>query len=615
MTIEKIALIYKHNALLDDRNLQGFDAFMAANKLTRQAFTSYAELMDSSFKPDCVLVLNAQEPKLGPYPTYGIIDLSPDRVLSRKRLVRNLLTYDGYASLSPFTQKILRDLLFSTRKFGASIETFGLLPIGAPAKPVDFSQAQIAYLLSDEELTLFHLSLFKRLHNLKSLSLYHKQGKEPLTQHGGASLPVPSRWESIAQAYTQAGIGLDLYGCDAVFEQISFKLHEILASGALAITNRCDHLVNLFGDNILYLNPAHSAADCAEMVENHLEWVRANPRLASQKAAAAQSIHQKLFGHKTLLGHLQKLHDATLPKQGYVASSKEEVKNLPTISYIMRCGKNPPYIFEALDSLAAQSHPNIQVILVQWAPLEPLEQILKNYKGRLRFKVVESPSNLRSTGLVTGFKHVDTDYFGLLDDDDILHPNHVRSLINTLRHHNQPGNWKGEIKLAYCGNYYLSDNMAFSENEEWSDEYDDKIARKRLVENFQFFDSERMASHHWFMMSNAWLAHRSLIDEGLLNDPQTHSNEDIYFELQFLEKTFFAFSVEMTAAHRFHGGNATISTLARKEVDEFHHMLRLHYRSFPREKYYREEKQGFAKGISAIDMPIKKHQPTYLDPL
>ena len=70
--------------------------------------------------------------------------------------------------------------------------------------------------------------------------------------------------------------------------------------------------------------------------------------------------------------------------------------------------------------------------MVLYRPLKDLDERTSKYDGKLKFKIVEDFGKNRSTGIVQGIANVSSDYFGLLDDDDTLHPNHIGSLMASL---------------------------------------------------------------------------------------------------------------------------------------------------------------------------------------
>src|SRR6516162_5596204 len=116
-----------------------------------------------------------------------------------------------------------------------------------------------------------------------------------------------------------------------------------------------------------------------------------------------------------------------------VQGSKE--KPLPIVEYIVRIGSRPATtLARALDSLAAQTYQAISVILVQFHPVAGLDTLLDNYRSRFPIRqIVVANNGNRSTAWWAGLNAVTADFFGMLDDDDTLFPNHVASLMDCLK--------------------------------------------------------------------------------------------------------------------------------------------------------------------------------------
>jgi hypothetical protein len=221
-----------------------------------------------------------------------------------------------------------------------------------------------------------------------------------------------------------------------------------------------------------------------------------------------------------------------------------------------------------------------------------MDDVIAKYTPTLRFKIVEALGSLRSTAIVRGMEAVDTDLFGMLDDDDELLPNHVRTLVKTLRYHDGR-DWRGRILVAYASSYIVSDGQVYPERPQWRDALFQERGELRVLEHYRFWNAEEMAHHFWYVMSNGWLAHRDVIDDEVLADPETDTCEDLYFELQFAQRTHFAFSGETTAIHHYHShGNSTFVDAHRHQYDTLRHGLRTHMRTFPRMTQYRSHLTG-----------------------
>jgi hypothetical protein len=284
-----------------------------------------------------------------------------------------------------------------------------------------------------------------------------------------------------------------------------------------------------------------------------------------------QMLEDLLFGARKLnsliepVNQLEKLHAQTLINKGYVPNLNENPANLPSITYIIRTGGRHRKLLErALNSLVAQNYPKINVILCVYKDFDFLDEILQHY-SMLNIKIVKREPSIRSTAICDGLAAVKTDLFGLFDDDDELYPNHIRSLVNTLKyHHNR--DWRKDIGMVYSGSVIVDDQNEVYESSEYRDMKLANRHERRAIEHFRFYRAEEMSQHNWFMMSNSWLAKSSLIDSELLIDPKIDTCEDLYFELLIAQRTHFAFSAEVTCVHHFHhSGAASNSTVIDKK--------------------------------------------------
>jgi hypothetical protein len=545
-----------------------------------------SEAIDA-FAPDCVIVTSLQDPKLTRFPTYGLIDEPLHSFLQVPRFVRNLLTYDGHLTISPVMKQILGDLTFSARKLDTGTAFFGItFPMTVLELP-ELEDPKICYVASDLTRTHFD-ALLERLAREGVLRLRGAETRwsgRLAAAYGG---PLSTDAEAITAAYREAGIGLCLNACDDLNKRISSRLLEIVASGALAIANRSDHLVEAFGDTLLYIDTGASIDAARAAILEHLQWVKANPEEAQRKAIRAHRVFADRFAIERLVPNLIELHQRTLVAKGYVPPPGERPETLPSVSFIVRTGgRSRPFLERALDSLAAQNYPNLQVIFVLHKRFEWMEDVIQKYTPALAFKIVEALGSLRSTAIVRGMEAVDTDLFGMLDDDDELLPNHVRTLVKTLRYHDGR-DWRGRILVAYASSFIVSDGAVYPERPQWRDTLFQERGELRVLEHYRFWNAEEMAQHFWYVMSNGWIAHRDVIDDEVLADPETDTCEDLYFEMQFAQRSHFAFSGETTAIHHYHShGNSTFVDAHRHQYDTLRHGLRTHMRTFPRMTQYR----------------------------
>lgn len=75
----------------------------------------------------------------------------------------------------------------------------------------------------------------------------------------------------------------------------SSRIFEIISSGAIAISDRNPFVVKYFGNNILYFDPHQSAEIIFKQIDDHVNWIRQNPKEAEKMARNAHKIIQDNF--------------------------------------------------------------------------------------------------------------------------------------------------------------------------------------------------------------------------------------------------------------------------------------------------------------------------------
>lgn len=587
--LAKIALLNRCRSFSDKEKLANFQKAFQRAGIEVEHFRKSEEI--DPYEPDCVIIFSLQDPKLTKFPTYGLIEEPLNNILASNRLIRNLLTYDGYLTLFSETENIINDLIFSSRKIGSSVARFGSTScLEEPHVPL-LDNPKIVYCSSSDDLQRF--SEITYLLGSSNASVLLTKDED--------------NYDEISFLYKKHGVGLCLNNGTGIDKLISPDFFRIIAQGALAIANHNDYLEEIFGDTVLYISSEDSVDRVYRKILNHLEWVKENPLEAQRKAVIAQEIFYKKFALEVLIPNLLHLHKTILSEKGYLPLSPKNKNSLPSVSYIMRTGgRHREFLERALNSLVSQGYPNIQVIFVVYKPFEYMDDVIHKFSPHLKFKVVEALNSLRSTAIIEGLKAVDTDLFGLFDDDDELHSNHVQSLVKTLEYHNNLNDLRGPIKLAYSSAYIVSEGWIVEEKDEWVDHTLDKNWQEhRVIEHYRIFNPEDISNHLWYTSSNSWLAKKELIDIELIQDPKTDTCEDLYFELQMAQKTYFAFSGEVTCVHHHHSlGNSTFLDSNRHIFDSIKHGLRVHLRTFPKAQNYYPNFLTYQKQRSSAIVPF-----------
>jgi len=111
-------------------------------------------------------------------------------------------------------------------------------------------------------------------------------------------------------------------------------------------------------------------------------------------------------------------------------TSKEAAR--PLVSIIVRTKDRPKRLTNALNSIARQDYPNIEVVVVNdgGQDVTPIvEDCLKNFSFNYVF--LEN-SRGRAGAANAGLNAANGDYLNFLDDDDALYPDHIASLVSCI---------------------------------------------------------------------------------------------------------------------------------------------------------------------------------------
>lgn len=494
--------------------------------------------------PDVVLVTHEFSPKLTPYPTLGLIwsptaffSPDPDRI-------RNILSYDGYLVASELLRNWLVNLL-NERGKDAPVSRFDFLPsaLSTASEPNKLrkSDARALFYAGVHWDGHRHGDLFAALRGRIPMRIY---GDPQRWKHAGEDFggPLPFDGKAVVCAIRECGIGLSLHGSAHRAENIpSMRLFEATAAGAVVISDRLDFAIRRFGDALLYVDADRGADIVSRQIVDHVSWINANPDRAEEMAARSHAIFDEHLALEKILSRLLAFVDEVRHSMNLSAPAGKG-----SVDIIIRAGSRPLSLVErAIASVAAQTHRRISLIVVYFRPIDGLAEMLERYKLRfVAIKLIQAPDNgVRSTALWIGLATATSDFVGNLDDDDVIHPNHVASLVLTLN--------KREAKtapLAYAGTIQVQEDDGH-----WFDQINFRGDRGQLIEErrrlrfLEAFDARKMLQFDNFIQSNAWLARRSALTFEILQDPELIVAEDVYLYLTLLLKGPFVASWRPTA--------------------------------------------------------------------
>jgi hypothetical protein len=607
-TLSKIAILVSKDANLTFE-LEDLQNSLAKSGVVSKLFYDSDSIL--GYKPDCVFITSPQDGRLTPYPTYGLINKTRGEYLEIPRFVRNILSYDGYFTFSPILKQTLGDLMFGARKLGTGVLKLDFFPAATTFKApaIDVSNQKIVIFEPDLITSKFKTAIFHLLDTLKNAVVVTFSVPD---NNISDKIILAKNSEDLNRILNETGIAVCLNSGDQRESSITTTVIKTIASSVVTIAHRTDVLASHFADNLHYIEAETLVSELPKKIEDLVKIIQKNPAAAISKAEIAHKVFLDTFAFENLFSSFVEFHQKTLVNKGYVPNPDPAVEAaLPSVTYIIRTGgKYRHFLERTLNCLLEQQYPDMRAIFVVHAEFPYMDEIIEKYPS-LRIKVIKSIKSMRAQAIRDGMAAVETDLFGLFDDDDEIFPNHVRMLVKTIQYHAKR-DWRGEMSMVYSGSIHADDTLTVPERVEFQDYKWVSKNEKRCIEHFRFYSSSEMAQHTWFM-PNGWLIRSKFIDEELLVDPELDTCEDLYFELQIAQRGHFAFSPEVTTIHHFHRfGNSTIVDNLKHFPDTQRIALRNFSRVFPQDIVY--DIHDAFRLIGKPD-PIVPNQITYQDEL
>lgn len=506
-----------------------------------------------AFDPDCVLVTHEFQPKLTHHPAIGVCR-TPCRVVERDALrLGNILSYDGVIPGSEPIGRFLRDLVFAAGK-DMPVAKFSLWPSGLADDPAAGNAVSGLFLPGLPGAP----SRFAPLLAALALRMPPADGTgqwEPAPDCSDSFTPVESATQAVSSRLREAGVVLCLHEPSWRADGLpSMAFLDAVASGKPTLVDDADFIRRTFRDTVLYVDPAADPGDMAERIAGHAAWVQGHPAAAAARARRAAAIFAARFSLDRQMEQLPAFLEEVRERGGFtrpprfsraaspVAGTAEN--RGPLVEYIVRAGSRPAAMVErCMNSLAAQTAGPVGVILVQYHPVDGLDEAMERWRPCFAsFRHVRVPNTgLRSTSMWAGLRAVTAPFFGIHDDDDVIHPNHAASILDHFaRSPDADLVYSGALRVEEdAGRHFPRVNFAGPLGRE--------IPENRRVEFLDRFSAARLFSFDNYILSHSWLARRSLLKGAVLEDPEMEVGEDLYFYQLLARSARFETTLRPTA--------------------------------------------------------------------
>lgn len=390
------------------------------------------------FDPDFVVAITYQEGKLTKYPTYVSLNIAPSLIKDVPRFVRNILSCDGFLTISPSVEKWLLDTCTTNNKLPEIAHAAFSVP-RTEFKTCDFQNATAVYVGTNWD-GLRHKELFWQLSSGEYLKCYGPEkswAQYPASLYGGA---IPFDGVSLFNVYNSSGIGLCI-GYPAFDQEgiASSRVFEITASGALAVCSENSLIKSIYGDTVLYLEK--DARTEAHQIIEAVRWARGNPQTAQAMAKKAHDIFNKNLAMEVYINNIIDMHKKVIIDKGYIKKSAKKLsKNIlstnaqlteSTVTYLVVVPHIDYKILPIINDILQQSYENINIVMLSQCPSETLKKFLKSFgmqNENIHYFHYESFHN--NPELMKYLQENKSDWLGILTLNDRIFSNHTASLLD-----------------------------------------------------------------------------------------------------------------------------------------------------------------------------------------
>lgn len=551
MAVKKFAIQYPYDNSSEQQSVASIKAAAAKLGIEVEAFRDSDDIIQ--FQPEFVLSIAHQDPKLTPFPTYGVMT-APSSFYETPRFIRNILTYDGYLTVTKPMKEWLGDLTFGARKIDTPVGFYAnTIEVVENPTEINFANASLAYVGTNWDGNR-HGDLFDHLLDCDLIHLYGPEGawKQQLARYAGS---LPFDGISVQKAYMKHGVALCLDHPEFAAEGMpSNRIYEALSCGALAICSDTPFNREWFGDNVLYVDQSQPPKLVAHLLERHIAWVREHPDAAQDKATNAARIYREKLSLDILLKNLLDYHEMMFVKKGYESFQASNPDQAPLTGTIMRAGgRDKFFLSRAIGSFAAQGYPNKILIVVAWQDHPDIDKTLAQYPD-LKVHKVSLPKGSRSECLWKGLteaRDLGVELVGILDDDDELHPNMLNMLVHTYQYH-QGLSFHSPIAMITGGSLWGYD----SKKKRYVDMADKNSLLRpetRYINQFHFGSNGQVNDVSFASSPASVLMVTRFLDAEILQNPHLDVAEDYYIWLQLAERGRIVFCPEVVATIHEHG--------------------------------------------------------------
>ena len=256
-------------------------------------------------KLDFVISIATAQPKLTDLPTFAAIHEPKVRLCSEEKLFRNLLSYDGYLTISQTLVEFLSSLNTGFQRddeIGFYYNTPQISDMAADMTEIVSKGAlELCYFGTNWDrrarplLRALALKPYMRIHGPEEAWAY-------LSKTPSYKGSVPFDGVSVQATYARHGVGLVVLSREHRLDDvISNRIFEIASVGAIAICPDVPWIKANFDDAVAYYSSDRSVNVNMAEIEAILAGIKADPKAAAAQAARARAIFEERFAAERMV--------------------------------------------------------------------------------------------------------------------------------------------------------------------------------------------------------------------------------------------------------------------------------------------------------------------------
>lgn len=228
----------------------------------------------------------------------------------------------------------------------------------------------------------------------------------------------------------------------------------------------------------------------------------------------------------------------------------KNVQLAPLVSVIIPAYNAEKFIAETIESIIAQTYPNIEVIIVDDGSTDQTSRIVHGYQPRVRY-YYQRNSGGSSIPRNTGIAHSLGDYLCFNDADDLMIPDRIATQVDFLERHPDVGlvfsNYRNfNEEGPYPNSHFETCQILHSYLKDQEELIIDNACLYLAQENFG--------------IASSFLMRKRLQLNELFFEPSLKCSEDFHFYYRLSKKTKVGIINKVGMMRRLHGNNMSGDT-------------------------------------------------------